>query len=190
MDKTEDPGSSGQRGRRISTALMVIFSLVLLSGCWRQSMDYRIDEATYGVEPTATESLFGAVEGLECVPNPENYQRAELVRVIDGDSIAVIVDGEQTQVRYIGINTPEYDSPQREAAIAATAENERLLASGELYLFKDISNTDKYDRLLRYVVAKGKFVNLELVRSGHAESKWYRPDVSCQIVFDQAASKS
>ena len=96
------------------------------------------------------------------------------------------MDGKQTQVRYIGINTPEYDSQERDAAIEATIANRKLLMGSKLYLFKDISNTDKYDRLLRYVVANGKFINLELVQTGYAESKWYRPDISCQTVFDDA----
>jgi len=53
-------------------------------------------------------------------------------------------------------------------------------------LFKDISETDKFDRLLRYVIADGKFINLEMVQSGHAQAKRYFPDISCQKTFDQA----
>jgi len=141
------------------------------------------------VSPTAAEEKnFAGIEGIECIPNTTRYETAILIDVVDGDSIKVIVDGQPTQVRYIGINTPEYDSQQRDEAIAATQANRRLLAGSTLYLFRDFSNTDKYDRLLRYVVANGKFINLELVRMGHAESKWYRPDTSCQLLFDSAAA--
>jgi len=132
------------------------------------------------------DNLFNGIAEIDCIPNLSDYEVATLIDVIDGDSIKVIVDGKEMQVRYIGINTPEYDSPQRDEAIEATIANRKLLMGNKLYLFKDISNTDKYDRLLRYVVAGEKFINLELVQAGYAESKWYRPDTSCQEVFDSA----
>jgi len=51
------------------------------------------------------------------------------------------------------------------------------------------SETDKYRRLLRYVISNDKFVNLELVRSGHARAKTYFPDTSCQLTFNQVIVK-
>ena len=131
-------------------------------------------------------SRFVDVVGSECIPDISHYEVATLVDVIDGDSIKVNIEGDQYQVRYIGIDTPEFKSEQRPEAIEATNENERLLSGAIIYLFKDQTNTDYYDRLLRYVIVDDKFVNLELVRSGHARSKWYRPDISCQLLFDGA----
>jgi|APSaa5957512535_1039671.scaffolds.fasta_scaffold551525_2 micrococcal nuclease len=43
-------------------------------------------------------------------------------------------------------------------------------------LVKDTSDTDRYDRLLRYVYVGDTFVNEELVRQGYAEAVLYRPD--------------
>jgi endonuclease YncB( thermonuclease family) len=178
-----------QRIGLLSAALLLISALALSACVYPRS---KPNLETDAPEMTATvaekESIFADVEGVECIPNLMLYETATLVNVIDGDSINVIVDGREVQVRYIGVNTPEYDSPQRDDAIAATRENERLLAGGTLYLFKDISNTDQYDRLLRYVVANGHFINFELVRSGHADAKTYRPDISCQLIFYGAAA--
>lgn len=178
-----------QRKRFVPAALFIILAGLALSACQVPS---RVPETEISVPAaTATEEeqgLFAGVDGIACIPNLDRYEVATLIDVVDGDSIKVIVDGQPTQVRYIGVNTPEYDSPQREQAIEATTANRGLLSGSTLYLFKDISNTDKYDRLLRYVIANGKFINLELVRLGHAESKWYRPDISCQPVFDSAAT--
>jgi len=172
------------------TAALLLFTVLALSACVypRSKPDLETDAPEMTETAAEKESIFADVEGVECIPNLTRYETATLVKVIDGDSIKVIVDGHETQVRYIGVNTPEYDSAQRDEAIAATRENERLLAGGTLYLFKDISNTDQYDRLLRYVVANGQFINFELVRSGHAEAKTYRPDISCQAVFSSVDS--
>lgn len=175
-----------QRMRIVSAAVFILTGLIL-SACL---VSGRAAETAVPA-PMATvtqeeQGPFAAIDGVSCIPNLERYEEATLIDVVDGDSIKVIVDGVPTQVRYIGVNTPEYDSPQREQAIEATNANRALLSGATLYLFRDISNTDKYDRLLRYVIANGKFINLELVRGGYAESKTYRPDISCQALFDAA----
>jgi micrococcal nuclease len=136
------------------------------------------------IVPTAKISKFASVEGMECIPDPAGYETAMLLDVIDGDSIEVAIEGEIYEVRYIGIDAPEFNSDQRAAAVDAAQMNERLLSGPIIYLFRDRSETDKYERLLRYVISNNTFINLEMVRSGHAISKTYHPDVSCQSVFD------
>jgi len=172
---------------RIVSAAVFILTGLILSACLVSG------RAAETVAPVLMATVtqedqgpFAAIDGVGCIPNLDRYEKATLIDVVDGDSIKVIVDGVPTQVRYIGVNTPEYDSPQRDEAIEATDANRALLSGATLYLFRDISNTDKYDRLLRYVIANGKFINLELVRGGYAESKTYRPDISCQALFDAA----
>lgn len=50
-----------------------------------------------------------------------------------------------------------------------------------IYLEKDVSETDRYDRLLRYVyLADGRMVNEEIVRAGLAYASPYPPDVKHQ----------
>ncbi len=128
---------------------------------------------------------FTFIEGVGCIPDISSYEVGTLLDVIDGDSIRVAIQGSIFEVRYIGIDTPEYNSDQRQAAIEAAEENEKILSTSLVYLFKDQSETDKYGRLLRYVISDDKFINLELVRSGHAQVKKYYPDTSCQLTFDQ-----
>lgn len=167
-------------------AAVILFSVLLGTSCQYLTNVPASSPVVNLSAVTEEADLFDQVDGFGCVPNPHRYETATLIDVVDGDSIRIMLDGREIQVRYIGINTPEYDSSQREAAIAATRENRRLLSGSTLYLFKDLSNTDKYDRLLRYVVANGTFINLALVESGYAESKSYPPDTSCQTIFDQA----
>jgi hypothetical protein len=56
----------------------------------------------------------------------------------------------------------------------------------EIILIKDVSETDQYDRLLRYVVAGDVFINLELVKNGFAVAEKYPPDIACAEAFTSA----
>ena len=171
----------------------LIFSIVILgmvSGCSLSNMitpqtsvdrDSPVNSATDGFNSI---SDFTQIEGSQCIPDLSAVEIAQLKRVIDGDSIEIVLDGEVYQVRYIGINTPEYYSEERAEAVKATQANQELVEGQTLYLFKDQSNTDKYDRLLRYVLTDKVFVNRELVREGYAEAREYRPDTACHEVFE------
>jgi len=112
-------------------------------------------------------------------------QDATLVRVVDGDTIRVMVGGVEERVRYIGIDTPELNTSSPATpdpyAEAATEANARLLAGGRLVLAKDVSERDQYGRLLRNVWVESAgawtFVNLALVAEGYAQVSTYPPDV-------------
>ncbi len=123
---------------------------------------------------------------FECIPSTEAPEIGFVIEVIDGDSIKAKIGDEVFEIRYIGINTPEYYSSEKAEAERATLENRRLIVGKKIYLFKDKTNTDKYHRLLRYVFTNEYFVNFEMVKRGLAESKSYFPDTSCQVLLNQA----
>lgn len=105
-------------------------------------------------------------------------QRATVVDVIDGDTIDVDVAGQVYRLRYIGIDTPERGEPFYEEASQA---NERLVLGREVVLVRDVSETDRFGRLLRYVyLEEGTFVNGELVARGFALAVTFPPDVAQQ----------
>lgn len=111
-------------------------------------------------------------------------------RVIDGDTIE-LTDGRR--VRYIGIDTPELVHPQKPVecfASDAKAENQKLVEGKSVRLVKDISETDTYGRLLRYVFVGDVFVNDYLVRQGFAHATSYPPDVLYQDQFLQAEKEA
>jgi hypothetical protein len=122
----------------------------------------------------------------------EERTKAKVVRVIDGDTIKVDIDGEIHSVRYIGIDTPETTKGKNEpGGQEATEANRRLVAGKTVYLEKDKSDTDRYGRLLRNVFTEdGTFVNAELVRSGHAEVFTYGADRRYESVLKRAAVES
>lgn len=104
-------------------------------------------------------------------------------RIIDGDTIE-LEGGER--VRYIGIDTPETVNPGKLVQCfgkEASRANRELVEGKLVKLEKDISNRDKYGRLLRYVYQEDKFVNLELVRNGYAYAFTYPPDVKNSKLF-------
>ncbi|CCF85562.1 thermonuclease family protein [Nitrolancea hollandica] len=115
---------------------------------------------------------------------------------MDGDTIKVSINGGPTQtVRIIGVDTPETKDPRKPVmcyGAEATAKTQELidLAGGHVQLEKDVSETDKYDRLLRYVWLihpDGKrMLNEELVKGGYAQSSTYPPDVKYQDLFVSA----
>lgn len=120
-------------------------------------------------------------------PQPQRTQ-ATVVRVIDGDTIEVRIGAQTYNLRYIGIDTPETVDPRRAVQCfgqEASNKNKELMSGKTVGLEKDVSETDRYGRLLRYVYVDGGMVNAELVRSGYAKASSYPPDVRYQDLFGQ-----
>lgn len=159
-----------------------IFLSIFLCACIRTGSSKLGDlselESTLAGLPQAAQRL-EAIDLPACVQGSDDYEIAYVTRVIDGDSIEVEVNGKEEQVRYIGVNTPEYYSDERDEAVLATALNRSLVEGQYVLLIRDVSDRDKYDRLLRYVFTVDGFVNFELVKEGAAEVKEYPPDTAC-----------
>jgi micrococcal nuclease len=108
---------------------------------------------------------------------------------VDGDTIEVEIDGQEYIVRYIGIDTPETVHPSQPVEYMgkeASAKNKELVLNKKVQLEKDITDKDKYGRLLRYVYVDDIMVNQELVRLGYASVYTYPPDVKYVYKFMQA----
>jgi micrococcal nuclease len=108
---------------------------------------------------------------------------ARVVRVVDGDTIHVQVDGREETVRYIGVDTPESVKPGAPVqcfATRASAFNARLVAGEHVRLVPDAEARDRYGRLLAYVyrARDGLFVNAALVRRGYAVALTIPPNVA------------
>jgi endonuclease YncB( thermonuclease family) len=110
-----------------------------------------------------------------------DFETALVTRIVDGDTIEVLMDGEIFRVRYIGINTPEFDQV---CGPEASVANAILVAGQTVQMFKDVSETDRFGRLLRYVFVDDLFVNGELVRQGYAQAIRYPPDTALATVLE------
>jgi len=126
--------------------------------------------------PTATPTPIPPTLPPAPCPSPPGTTlvQAQVERVIDGDTIKVNIAGRSYKVRYIGIDTPETREP---GGAEATAMNEELVGGKVVRLEKDVSETDRYGRLLRYVWVGDLMVNAELVWLGCAQVSTYPPDV-------------
>ncbi len=110
-----------------------------------------------------------------------NYEYSKVVRVIDGDTI-VLENGKV--VRYIGIDSPEMTRGKNECfSHEAKQANENLVLGKQVKMQKDVSEADKYGRLLRYVWVDDVFVNEYLVKQGFAKAVTYPPDVKYSELF-------
>jgi micrococcal nuclease len=135
--------------------------------------DKRIPSSLSGpkIEPTTT-STSDTTTGV-----PE-IELAYVTRVVDGDTIEVILNGDMRRLRYIGIDAPEIGE---EGSNEASEVNRDLVSGKVVTLEKDISEEDQFGRLLRYVYLEdGTFVNAALVTSGFAVAAAYPPDIKFQ----------
>lgn len=127
-----------------------------------------------------------------------NKNLVQVTKVVDGDTIDVLIGGQKKSVRLIGINTPETVDPRRPVQCfgkEASNETKRLLEGKQVLLTKDVSEVDKYNRLLRLVylpLENGQllFVNDYLVREGFANNYTYPPDIKFDSQFRQAEQEA
>jgi endonuclease YncB( thermonuclease family) len=130
---------------------------------------------------------------------PGGYEEAIVTRVVDGDTIEVEITsvamgpgagdaevGGRYDVRLLGIDTPESVRPGtpvecfgREASAATKA----FLEGESILLVKDVEETDRYDRLLRYVYLGSEMANARLVSNGYAAAYTYPPNVRHADLF-------
>ena len=107
--------------------------------------------------------------------------QATVSRVVDGDTIVVALDGGTYVVRYLGIDAPETvrpDWPVEPFGPEASAFNEQLVGGKTVWLEEDVSETDQFGRLLRYVwLEDGRLVNAVLVEEGYARAVTLPPDL-------------
>src|SRR5271157_3490856 len=119
------------------------------------------------------------VEGGTCgaCQHPDNM----VVRVIDGDTIVVQVNGHPETVRLIGVDTPETKDPRKPVEYfgkEASRFTASLVKGQQVRLEIQTSPTsrDKYGRLLAYVFRESDdlLVNKEIIRQGygHAYTKY------------------
>ncbi len=161
------------------------------SQIWAQSV-YEIDPAGYAaLDPDgngiACEELpSGAAPALWTTQVPSGSQPVVLVEVTDGDTIRVEVDGREEPVRLILIDAPETRDPNNPPECfgqeATTYLSWLLSLGGDLHLEMDVSDRDRFGRLLRYVwldFGGGEvyLVNEALVRAGYAAFSTFPPDV-------------
>ncbi len=102
-------------------------------------------------------------------------------KVVDGDTLKVLMDGREETVRLIGIDTPESVHPDKsrntEWGKRASEFTKGRLEGKMIRLEFDVQERDKYGRLLAYVYTDEGLFNEVLVREGWAKVSTYPPNV-------------
>lgn len=120
----------------------------------------------------------------------ESLTKVTVVRVVDGDTYVVNLDGNETKVRLIGVDTPESVASQEyldrtgkentEFGKDVSSYMKDMLSEGStLYLEFDVDKYDKYDRVLAYAYFEdGEMVQEHLLKKGFARVMTIEPNVA------------
>ncbi len=153
-----------------------------------------------GCQIAAEQLEQGLSQQTESVSQTEDIEKAEVADVVDGDTIKVYLDGEKYTIRMIGMDTPESVHPdQSKNTIYGQKASEyakEIFQEGQtVYLSKDVSDKDKYDRLLRYIwlempedvndekEIRQKMYNAKVILDGYANAYQYAPDDTLYSLF-------
>lgn len=97
--------------------------------------------------------------------------------ITDGDTLRLIVDGDELRVRLTGVDTPELRDAECFAEEATNALAALAPVGSRIAFEYDDEPQDRYERELMYLfTADGTFINLELVEGGYARELHYSPN--------------
>jgi micrococcal nuclease len=163
-----------------------LFALgALLSGC------VAVGSAPLGEPPPASAGIDGLVSG-------------QVVRVVDGDTAHIVIDGVREKVRFIGIDTPESTREVEPYGKAASNHTKDLIDGRTVWLETDAELRDRYGRLLAYVwldapadrsdgEVRSKMLNARLLLDGYAQIYTFPPNVRYAgsfVAYQQEARRS
>lgn len=160
------------------------------------------------VEKKKEETKEKAEEKESAISNDDSsiFETAKVVSITDGDTIVVDLNGKTEKLRFIGIDTPETHHPSKPVQYfgkEASDYTTKQLTNKTIYLQKDVSERDKYGRLLRYIwlvkpsknePSKEEVIancfNAELVKNGYAHAYTYPPDIKYNEIFKELEAKA
>lgn len=161
-----------------------------------------------GGKNSVSENIASRYAGKIVTPPIESntFTEARVTRVVDGDTISVSIDGKEYKLRMIGVDTPETVHPNKPVEFygkEASDFTKQQLTDKTVYLEKDVSESDRYGRLLRYVWTSrpatnnptdseiiNQMFNAKLVKNGYAQVYTYPPDVKHIPLFIQLQNQA
>jgi len=111
-----------------------------------------------------------------------------VVRVVDGDTARIVIDGIEEKVRFIGIDTPESTNEVEPYGEASSAYTRTTLDGRTVWVETDDELRDRYGRLLAYIwleppagltdsEIRAKLFNARLLLDGYAQIYTFPPNV-------------
>jgi len=100
---------------------------------------------------------------LYAVPAAAEHIPGKLIKVVDGDTIHLLIDGKKERIRLAEIDTPEKEQAY---GLESTAALSALLSFGDITI--RLTDIDRYKRWVAHVYIDKRWVNLTMVKQGHA----------------------
>ena len=162
--------------------LCVLLAAALLAGCALLLLPDDCLPETLRREAEKLQSL------LKPEPRPETDSRpCEVLYAIDGDTLLLLVDGEKTTVRLIGIDAPESVHPETEnnspEGVLAAQRMRELVSGRKVTLEYDAERTDRFGRTLAYVYADGVLLEDYMLSEGLARAMSLEPNTRYEHHF-------
>ncbi len=196
--------------RRKVDRVLFLLGVVLILGGFVVGKFYEFNALVQvSVTPTPT-----VVSKVTSVLGDKNYQEAKIMKVVDGDTIHVLLNNKDETIRLIGVDTPETvdlsrltpaspnlgeqvkAGPRKKVQCFGKQASEftkTQLTGKKVFLQDDITQTnrDKYNRLLRYIILPdGTNFNKLLIQQGYAHEYTYDVPYQYQIEFKQAQKEA
>jgi len=154
--------------------------------------DQSLNQETQGVSVSQIPDISQEISVIPQTSFEQTVEGHRVVKVVDGDTIDVDIDGRTERLRLIGIDTPETVDPRKPVQCygrEASNKAKEILTGQFVTLESDPTQgeRDKYKRLLRYVIlADGTNFNLFMIAEGYAHEYTYHLPYKYQADFKQA----
>lgn len=189
---------NNQKVKKILLVIISFFTL-LFGGIWIYAISQPTQPKTEEkiiITPSPTQTTTEELTPTQGQIQSEK-QEAKVIRVIDGDTIEISINGTIEKVRFIGVDTPETVDPRKTVQCfgeKASKVTKDALTNQTVWLESDSTqgNRDKYSRLLRYVWTDDEKVDFGkvLIATGFAYEYTYNTPYKYQSSYKQAQSEA
>lgn len=151
--------------------LFIILCLILFNEIFIKNLGKKISKDSMKLNPNFVQKIS---------PIEKTQKFYKVLRVIDGDTIVVNLDGSPKTIRLIGIDAPESVDPRKIVecfGIEASNKAKEILNGKKVSLEKDKSQgeKDKYGRLLAFVFLEDNTnFNKLMIKEGYAHEYTYQ----------------
>ncbi|MBQ3646338.1 MAG: thermonuclease family protein [Synergistaceae bacterium] len=128
-----------------------------------------------------------------------DFVQATVSRVVDGDTMSVIVGNEERRVRFLGVDTPETVHPNKPVQYygkEASQFTKNSLTGKRVWLEYDKNPTDRYNRHLAYIwtskpnqinenTMRENMFNAKLLLDGYAKVMMIKPNTKYKDLFEK-----
>ena len=108
----------------------------------------------------------------------EDNISAYIEKVVDGDTVEATIRGKREQIRFVGVDAPEFGQKPWGKRSRKFLEDLMSASGWQVRIEYDVEKRDKYDRILAYLWSRdNKLINEEMLINGYAVLFTFPPNV-------------